>query len=172
VEVRLEGQGRIHAFWQAEGVPKDGPVKEEDSGLSIRRVFLERDGKPADPNALEQGKLYHVQWTIRTDHAVSNMVIADLLPAGVEIEDPNLRGAADAKEPEGGPYRIGPERIERRDDRILVFAHIPEGASEYRYAVRAVTSGTFTLPAVEASCMYDPGLFSVNGRGTVTVKSR
>jgi hypothetical protein len=61
--------------------PPDHPslVKEEDSGLSIRRVFLGLGGKPADPNALEQGKLYHVQWTIRTARAVENLVIADLL---------------------------------------------------------------------------------------------
>ena len=40
----------------------------------------------------------------------------------------------------------------------------------FRYAVRAVTAGTFVLPAAEASCMYDPGLYSVHGRGVVTIK--
>jgi uncharacterized protein YfaS (alpha-2-macroglobulin family) len=35
--------------------------------------------------------------------------------------------------------------------------------------VRAVTCGKFVVPAVDASCMYDPGIYSVHGAGEMRV---
>ena len=168
--VNVEGQGTVFAFWHAEGVPKDGKAEEKDAGLRVRRTFLEADGKTAaNSAALLQGRLYQVCLTLDADHATDNLVITDLLPAGLEVENPNLRGSADATTG-SAPRRLNVQHVERRDDRVLAFARHPGGRAEFRYLARAVTAGTFVLPAAEASCMYDPGLFSLHGRGVVRVK--
>ncbi len=218
VRVKVEGKGKVFAFWYAEGVPRKGEVAEQDSGISIRRTILEADGKTAvDPAKLVQGKLYQVRLILNTDRPAHNLVVTELLPAGLEIENPELRGTARAKpkasnagrasrvpeqaipEPEdpaddestavpavpASPPPAGqaavaapqqpelapfvPECIDRRDDRVLLFGTAGQGQTEFRYLVRAVTAGTFVLPASEASCMYDPTLYSVNGRGIVKV---
>ncbi len=61
------------------------------------------------------------------------------------------------------------DHVEPRDDRVLIFARAYGNTAEYRYLVRAVTAGEFVLPAVEASCMYDPGIYSVHGKGIAKV---
>ncbi|MFO7900938.1 MAG: MG2 domain-containing protein, partial [Planctomycetota bacterium] len=169
IRVRVEGPGKVHAFWHAEGVPTGGHAAEEDSGMAIRRTFLEATGKRrVGPQDLVQGRLYQVRLVLRANRAVDNAVITDLLPAGLEIENPRLRGSSRLGT-EGVKQSVSVQHIERRDDRVLAFGRVPAGRSEFRYVVRAVTAGSFVLPAAEVSCMYDPGLYSVHGRGTVRV---
>ncbi len=170
VRVKVEGNARLYAFWHAEGIPKQGQAIEEDSGISIRRTFLAADGKSAaDPADLVQGRLYQVRLAVTADRSVSNLVITDLLAAGLEVENPNLRGSA-RREVQEGRNRLAVDHVERRDDRVLVFGRLRGGRSEFRYVVRAVTAGTFVLPAAEVSCMYDPALYSVHGQGTVRIR--
>ena len=185
VKIKVEGTGKAYVFWSTEGVPKKGIAKEEDSGLAIRRSFLSADGKSlADPKNLVQGQLYQVRLVVHATNSVDNIAVTDLLPSGLEVESPNLKGSARLRVASRRPARSGEgvvkvaspaakwmrtEHVERRDDRVLIFTRLRSGASEFRYLVRAVTSGTFVLPAAEASCMYDPGIYSVSGRGTVRV---
>ena len=96
------------------------------------------------------------------------MVISDLLPAGLEIENPDLRGSAEIGAGED-EKRLAVRHVERRDDRMLIFCDAVEGTGAYSYVVRAVTCGKFALPAVEAECMYDPGIYSVHGAGSIEV---
>ncbi|HOX38929.1 MAG TPA: MG2 domain-containing protein [Candidatus Brocadiia bacterium] len=167
VAVSVTGKGKAYARWRAEGVPASGEVDEKDSGISIRRRFFEADGETAaDPEALKQGNIYIVELGVSSPEMRENIVVADLLPAGFEIEDPNLDGTSgdDAGEEN---WRI--QHVERRDDRLLVFLRADAGRIVYRYTVRAVSPGRYALPAAEVSCMYDPSVFSVNGRGSVRV---
>jgi hypothetical protein len=169
VSIQAEGEGKLWAFWFAEGVPMRGQAAEEDSGLVVRRTFLDMQGRQVQPNGLRQGELYTVKLTAASGRPVENLVISDLLPAGLEIEDPGI----------GGSARLGTEEahtgwavqhVERRDDRMLIFGDLLGSRGEYTYVVRAVTAGRFALPAVEAACMYDPGVYSVHGAGTVEVE--
>jgi len=171
IRVKFEGKGRVFAFWNAEGVPRSGKTDEKDSGLAIRRSFYEADGKTlADPESLVQGKLYQVSLLmVQANHDLANIVIADLLPAGLEIENTSLCGTAEFRK-HYNHARLRAEHVERRDDRLLVFGNTSGGRREFRYLVRAVTAGTFVLPAAEVSCMYDPDLYSVHGGGKVRVK--
>lgn len=179
VLVRAQGRGKLYAFWQSEGVPRDGAVKEEDSGLEVRREIRTVDGAAVvKPTELVQGRLYQVRLAVKSARNADNLVIVDLLPAGLEIENQELKGSAGvalgtAALADGWPSStICPRHTERRDDRLILFADMWTGQGEYRYLVRAVTAGSFVLPPTEASCMYDPGIFSVNGRGRVEVKAQ
>ncbi len=168
-DIDFQGRGKIYAFWYAEGVPAEGRVKEEDSGLTIRRTFYPIDGKkPLGSEPFRQGNLYQVVLEITSTNVLENLVITDLLPAGLEIADMGLKDAGLLSKPKATTSMII-NHVEPRDDRILIFAGAGQGKYEYRYLVRAVTAGEFTLPAVEAACMYDPGFYSVNGRGSVRV---
>jgi hypothetical protein len=169
VLIKTEGDGKLWAFWSAEGVPLDGKVKEEDSGLSVRRTILDRKGQPVDPARLVQGELYRVELAVESRQRLENLVVTDLLPAGLEIENPDLRGSAEIGAKEKNKHWFV-HHVERRDDRMLIFGDLYEGKGTYSYVVRAVTAGKFVLPAVEAACMYDPGAYSVHGAGAVEVR--
>jgi uncharacterized protein YfaS (alpha-2-macroglobulin family) len=102
------------------------------------------------------------------------LIVADLLPAGFEIEAvlrPEDAGAT-------GPYRfLGeltlPNIAEARDDRFVaaldLFDRRPEKVA---YMVRAVTPGTFTMPGVVAEDMYRPDTFSRTTSGTIEIARR
>ena len=48
-----------------------------------------------------------------------------------------------------------------RDDRVEVFGELERGEERSLfYEVRAVTSGSFTIPDVRAEAMYDPELWA------------
>ena len=77
-----------------------------------------------------------------------------LFPADGEITD---EAAGQAMADTGAFYSV---RIEKRDDRFLVFGNTEAGKSEFVYQLRAVTRGTFAIPPLHAESMYQP---DVNG---------
>ena len=70
-------------------------------------------------------------------------------------------------------WRPGFDRIERRDQRVDLFATtLRDGEYEVSYLARAITPGTFFAAPTRAEAMYEP---EVSGRGsgaTITVTPR
>jgi uncharacterized protein YfaS (alpha-2-macroglobulin family) len=63
-----------------------------------------------------------------------------------------------------------PEFMNLRDDRLEAFGALqPRTSRKIIYTVRAVTSGKFTIPPVEAEAMYDPTLWARARGGTAVV---
>jgi uncharacterized protein YfaS (alpha-2-macroglobulin family) len=172
IEVSVTGNGRLYYSWSAEGVPASGQAREYDQNLSVRRRLFSREGQEIQPARIPQGEVVVVEIALKTNEIpIQNIVVSDLLPAGFEIENPRLATTERLPWLEGPSFE--PQRIEMRDDRMLVFASLDEPGSHcFRYLVRAVTAGRFVLPPIQASCMYHPGISSVHGSGTVEVAGR
>lgn len=196
VRVALEGDGQAYCYWAREGIPLDQKLPATDRGLAVRRRYLSRDGAEVPLSRIEQGQVLVAEITVRARQALENVVIGDLLPAGLEIQNPTLKTRASgifdlpapavrtdgldpfAADDQGAvaletAEELHPENVQMRDDRLLVFTDLPGGeACYYRYVVRAVTPGTFVLPAISARCMYDPTYASRHGAGHVRVMRR
>ncbi|MGE5296569.1 MAG: hypothetical protein ACM3VT_17250, partial [Solirubrobacterales bacterium] len=65
-----------------------------------------------------------------------------------------------------------PDRVEFLDDRIVLFCTADSEPRTYRYALRAISVGTFSLPPIQGSCMYDPSVACLGKAGQVTVRDR
>ena len=163
------GPGSAYFFWRVSGAPLAGELKQEDTGFCMRRLFFKADGAPHEGNEFTQGELYVVAWHVSSlDDDVENIVIEDLLPAGLEVENPNLRTS------EIIPWlekkkKMPMRHVDARDDRMLGFVGGDANWTTFFYAVRAVTPGDFAMPPLKASAMYDPGLVSVSGGGRISV---
>ena len=177
LEIRLTGpaQARGYVTWVQSGTPSS-PVADSDKGMEIRRAYLTRERRPVDLEHVRSGDIVLVELTIRTPMALPHIVIADLLPAGLEIENPRLETTEKAEaEPAANASENKPgfenPRLDIRDDRmILVDRMTRAGEARYTYVARAVTTGTFTIPPVHAECMYDSGRQSTfSGAKTLTV---
>jgi uncharacterized protein YfaS (alpha-2-macroglobulin family) len=164
-----ECDGPIYYYWKSEGVLADGKLEEEDHGLKVRREFLDLAGNPIAHDKLQQGDLFVVRVTVDTYNAVvENIVVEDLLPAGLEIENANLKtsqAVSWCKDKQDLDLR----HTDVRDDRMVAFTGWFSGKRTYFYAVRAVTPGDYVLPAILATCMYDPAIRSVHGAGSIRV---
>ncbi|MBQ7694331.1 MAG: hypothetical protein IJT50_04345 [Lentisphaeria bacterium] len=150
------------------GVPRTTPP----SGGPIRliREYLNEKGEAV--TAVRHGDKVRVRIRFETPVPIENLVITDLLPAGLEIEDELLATRA-AILPENAKTDSGalcPKRLEKRDDRFLVFGDTAAGKGEITYRARAVIRGSFAIPPLHAEAMYQPdnrGLFNPAGRFTV-----
>jgi hypothetical protein len=115
-----------------------------------------------------------VELSITSETPLEHLVIDDLLPAGLEIENPRLNTTASdvARRPQDAPRdnRFQDARLDVRDDRLVLIGGLTSaGTGTYLYTTRAVTPGRFVLPPVHAECMYDNGINSIWGAGTFEV---
>ena len=168
LNIKLIGQGKAYYYWTIEGVPIKDEAKEEDKGLTVRRTYFNRKGKKLNLSNIKQGQIIVVDLSIKADMPYQNLVIQDLLPAGFEIENPRISTREKLDWIKKDIFE--PDHYDIRDDRLLIFTDIPDTeVVHYRYIVRAVTKGKFTLPAVSASCMYDPSIKSLSGKGRIQI---
>lgn len=168
VTVVNDGPGTLYYSARSEGVPA-APERDSDAGLKIRRSFVNAEGVTIDPASVKQGDLIIVILTLDTmGRSLNNIAVEELLPAGWEIENPNLATSeayANLKEKtQWVQYR------DLRDDRLILFSGPMSGANSFWYAARAVTPGRYVLPPAKAECMYAPEIRSVHGTQQVEVK--
>ena len=166
--IENRGPGPLLYYVRLHGVPADGRVEEADHGLRVRRQVLDLEGVPLARSRWTPGDAAVIRIVLDPlDGAFDNIVIEDLLPAGLEIENPALTTS------ETTPWireRIEwVRRRELRDDRLLLFTGRIAQPREFHYTVRAVTPGRFAWPAIQASAMYDPAVRSAGGAGWLDV---
>lgn len=164
VELRNTGTGPLYYQITFEGVASEPPAPCAQN-FTIEREFLDWEGKPFALDNVQQGDLFIVRLTAKPHGAGvcrSDIVIEDLLPAGLEIENPALATSQSLPWIERGQATW--ERSnhnEARDDRMLYFIDTICEPRQFLYAVRAVTPGTFLYPPATASGMYDPAIRAV-----------
>jgi uncharacterized protein YfaS (alpha-2-macroglobulin family) len=168
IEIATKGEGRMYYFWEAEGVSSTGAYKEEDSYLSVRKKFYDRNGKLITANTFKQNDLVIIGINLQKAYSgdLENIVITDLLPAGFEIENPRTKEIPGMDWIKDGSV---PTALDVRDDRIHFFVDATAPSQTYYYAVRAVTPGTFKMGPVNADAMYNGEYHSYHGAGVVRV---
>ena len=167
LSLSAKGTGNVYYFAQSEGVPASGKIAEEDNGLHVRRDYLNREGKAMSD--IRQNDLVVVRITLTSTNGlnVENVVVTDLLPAGLEVENPRLTEARDM------PWiskPTTPDHFDLRDDRINFYTTATGTQQTFYYLARAVSKGHFVLGPVSADAMYNPDYRSYNGAGTITIR--
>lgn len=167
-EITLKGTGKLYYFWECEGITSDGSFRQEDSYLQVRKSFFNCFGSPLPPRAFNQGDLVVVKITLNNTERsrIDNIAIADLIPAGFEIENPRLTALPGM---EWIKDQAEFDFMDIRDDRIHFFTSVSEKPLSFYYMVRAVSPGRFIMGPVMADAMYDGNYRSYHGAGSVTV---
>ncbi len=160
------GKGPLFASVSVYGAPTTPPPAAAQ-GFTLTKRLVTRDGRPVDPATIRQNdRLVVVISAGATADRLHPAVIADLLPAGFEIEA-ILTPQDGAQEGTSGPYKwIGPiswtKVQEARDDRFVAAVDIYSNKDAYTlaYLVRAVTPGEYVFPGAVIEDMYRPGVFA------------
>ena len=158
----------VFLAWQERGVPAALPTEDVSHGIAIRRQYLTLDGAPAA--AFRHGDLILVRITIETPMPRANLVVADLLPGGVEIEDASLATRQGVPAASSGGVLL--KLAQAQDDRLVLCADIASSKPvTYDYHVRAVTRGVFAVPRIRTEAMYDSEVAAESGgKGQITIK--
>ena len=159
------------------GVPVEPPAEEVRQSLAVARTFLDaQTGKPLEPGKdgaweFAAGDLVAVQLEVRAlDGFLDQVVVSDLLPAGLEIENPALATSEARPGWMDRSESAWTATSDIRDDRLLLFSGRFDGRQSYTYLVRAVSVGEFVLPAPEAEAMYNPAVRARGLPGRVVIK--
>ncbi len=169
LKVRVNGKGAYYYFGEVSGITADGSYKEEDSYLRVRRAYYTRAGKLITDNTFRQNELVIVKLTLDAQYSseIENVVVTDILPAGLEIENTRLNNMPDI---EWIKKQDEPDYIDFRDDRVNIYTSAGNNRREFYYMVRAVSPGRFKVGPVQADAMYNGAFHSYHGAGTVEVK--
>ncbi len=102
-------------------------------------------------------------------------MVTDLLPAGLEVENPRLTEQRDMpwikKETSAGTSGLNrPDHFDLRDDRINFYTTATGTEQTFYYLARAVSKGRFVRGPVSADAMYNGDYRSYNGAGVLVIR--
>ncbi len=146
------------------GFAKTAPQAVSNKGLSIERDYYTIQGKKITPDTLNVGEMVLVSLHVVADKRMPDLMVVDLLPAGLELENQNLKHASKLAdiivEGETVSQLMKHTKIEHqefRDDRYVAAINLGwQKEAHVFYLARAVTPGTYKVPAPYAEDMYDP----------------
>lgn len=150
----------------------DGPTEAFGNGYRIERTYLTLEGEPVDPAQVAQGtRLVTVLTIFNTGAPQGRLMVDDPLPAGFEIDNPNLLQSGDVRALEGMQFAYTPQMSEFRAERFLSAVDVRGSAEQLRlaYIIRAVTPGDFHHPAASVEDMYRPTYRAQTASGRVSV---
>lgn len=178
VSFRLRrGSSPIFRTVMVTGAPERAPAPASEK-LSVNKRIRSLQGDRVNLAELTQGDQLVIAITLAPRERRNNpVIVADLLPAGFEIETV-LRPADGNREfgPDGAFAWVGEidqaETAEARDDRFVAAIDVVDEDRTLAYVVRAVTPGTYTMPGVVAEDMYRPDVFARSAASQISIAPR
>jgi alpha-2-macroglobulin len=166
------GEATVQAVITVSGAPLV-PEPATDNGFRIERKYYTLAGKPADPSKARQNDRFAVVLRITEPQPqFGRIIVADYLPAGLEIDNPRLVSSGetgtlawieDAQEPVSSEFR---------DDRFSAAFERKSGDPSVftvAYVVRAVSPGRYVHPQAYVEDMYRPDRFGRTASGAIEV---
>ncbi|MEP3345061.1 MAG: alpha-2-macroglobulin family protein [Litoreibacter sp.] len=147
------------------------PVAAGGNGYRINRDYYDLDGNPVDVARVESGtRMVAVLTVIPLATGEARLMINDPLPAGFEIDNPNLLRSGDIKALPWLNTDANVRNTEFRDDRFLAAVdHLGTKDVQLAYILRAVAAGDYHHPAASVEDMYRPFYRANTDEGRVQV---
>jgi uncharacterized protein YfaS (alpha-2-macroglobulin family) len=175
--VRLKNTQKDKLFVQMglSGFPAKMPASRNDV-IALKRELFDAKGQALKGRTLKVGDSVIVRIQVDPKSRVTNGMVVDRIPAGLEIENLNIAqgeglGSVEIDHVNPGDAMKDPriQHVEFRDDRFVAAARL-HGRLSLFYRARVVTPGQFVFPAVYAEDMYRPDVYGLNAdEATLTV---
>ncbi|MCP4021655.1 MAG: alpha-2-macroglobulin family protein, partial [Desulfobacteraceae bacterium] len=145
------------------GYPAQRPEPEEKE-VKITRRYLDMTGNPIEKMDFVSGDRILVEVGFSITRRLPDGLIVDLLPSGLELEDPNLAGSSiideisvDKKTVAQWHKQFIIRHTEYRDDRFVAAVDArPKRTFRIFYPVRVVSPGEYIVPPTLVEDMYRP----------------
>ncbi len=152
------------------GVPSE-PEPAGGNGYAISRTYYTMAGEEVALDKVAAGtRLVTVLEVTPFGYGEARLMVSDPLPAGFEIDNPNLMSAGSTSELGWLDALNEVAHSEFRQDRFLTAVDwSSDQPFKLAYVVRAVSPGTFHHPAASVEDMYRPDFRARSETGAVTV---
>ncbi len=151
------------------GVPAE-PEPAGGNGYAISRAYYTTDGAAADPESVTTGDRLVAVLTVKPfGRQEARLMVNDPLPAGFEIDNPNLLQGGDIRQLDW-LKPVSARNAEFRTDRFLAAVDWRSDEQfQLAYIVRAVSPGSFHHPAASVEDMYRPQMRARTDTGRVFI---
>lgn len=99
LSVAVGSEAQAYSVYSVRGVPVSAP-EPVSANLAVRRVWKDAQGKVIDLSSgaarIKKGDRIIVELTVKPAGPVAHIALSDLLPGGMEVENPRLKTAAGA----------------------------------------------------------------------------
>jgi len=155
------------------GIPAE-PEPAGGNGYAITRSYHTMEGEETTLDGVTVGdRLVVVIEVTPFDYSEGRLMVSDPLPAGFEIDNPNLMSAGSTSALGWLDAQSDIAHAEFRQDRFLAAVDwSSRDAFRLAYIVRAVSPGTFHHPAASVEDMYRPDFRARGDVGQVTIAAR
>jgi uncharacterized protein YfaS (alpha-2-macroglobulin family) len=152
------------------GVPSE-PEPAGGNGYAITRTYYTMSGEEVAPGSVAAGtRLVTVLEVTPFSYGEARLMVSDPLPAGFEIDNPNLMSAGSTSELSWLDSLQDVQHSEFRQDRFLTAVDwSSDQPFKLAYVVRAVSPGTFHHPAASVEDMYRPDFRARSETGEITI---
>jgi hypothetical protein len=171
VKVSNAGTDPVWTVATVMGAPSQD-LPPEAQGFTIERHYYTMAGEEVSPGTVKQSDILVAVLSGKSDADVYNQaLLIDLLPAGFEVENARLADSRSTDELAWLPELTPTLYSEYLDDRFVAAVDLDWGRRSFTvaYLVRAVTPGTYHLPAAQVEDMYQPQYRARTAAGMMTV---
>ncbi len=141
------------------------------NGYFIDRFYFDLDGVAVTPDQLDLNQRLVVVIKVTPQrYSEARLIVNDPLPAGLEIDNPNLIRSGDVKALDWLQLNATPQHSEFRAERFVAAVDWSSGDPfQLAYMVRAISPGDFHHPAASVEDMYRPQFRARTGVGRVQI---
>lgn len=163
VTVKNTADGPLYAtMTTVTKAPAGAAVSAAANGLKLTVTYQDHEGKALSTKEIQQGKEFTavIQVANPTQTDYRSLALSSPVPSGWEILNDRMRGG----EQNTDEYR------DIRDDRCDWFFDLAHGASRsFNLKLRAAYEGSYILPSVTCSAMYQPQVTAHTASGVTAV---
>lgn len=170
VSITNDGNKEIPMVLTTFGVPSE-PEPASADGWRISRKYYTMEGMETDPASVKAGtRLVTLLEITPLGRREARLMVNDPLPAGFEIDNPNLMRAGDIRALDWLKLNANVQHSEFRAERFLTAVdHYGDEPFRLAYIVRAISPGTYHHPAASVEDMYRPQYRARTEQGRVIV---
>lgn len=151
ISVTNKSSGTLYVRIIRRGIPKETDVPAVQNNLTLKVTYTGLDGKPINPEIIEQGTIFYSTVTITHPgimNAYKSMALTQIFPSGWEILSD--RYINENEDDNDFTYQ------DIRDDRVLTYFNLPQAKSiTVKVRLSASYAGTFYLPMIWCEAMYN-----------------
>ncbi|NCO85507.1 MAG: alpha-2-macroglobulin family protein [Rhodobacterales bacterium] len=169
IAIRNKGDAATEITLTSFGVPAE-PEPAGGNGYAITRAWFTMEGVPVTLDSVAVGTRLVAVVTVQPfGRQEARLMVSDPLPAGFEIDNPNLIAGGDIRALDWLDP-VAAAHAEFRQDRFLAAVDWQgDRPFQLAYVVRAVSPGSFHLPAASVEDMYRPLMRARSDTGRVSV---
>ena len=171
VRIKNTQKERLYVQLGMSGFPAKMPATRKDV-IALKRDLFDATGKPLRGRTLKVGDTVVVRVQVEANRWITQGMVIDKIPAGLEIENLNLAqgeglGSVEIDKVNPAEAMKDPriQHVEFRDDRFVAAVRL-HGRISLFYRARVVTPGEFVFPPVYAEDMYRPDDYGLNSDET------